>query len=422
MYFSNHSKQMQCNHVKNQITIKHIPPIKEISLLEGQFNPDEHIGIAVSGGPDSMLVATLVYQFFVVHKYPINHLHIIHCNHQTRPSNKDDEILIKQFFADIPHTIIVNTSTKNTTEGILRKRRYSMFLEYAKQHNITTIILGHNLTDRIETTLLNLLRWAHMQWFLAMKTKEYHHLLPGIQVYRPLLWYTKEKILELCKTYHIPFHIDPTNNETKTSKRNMLRNTILPKLYTLAHKITPTTNSFIESMRNIYTAIEQQITHNTELWWLQNIPISPYRNATFAYQWNTTPWTIQTQHLVDILNHLHISKNITQRRIQELTNFLNTKTSGYKYFNGTYFFISHGKIYIIKAPKDFRKKTIDTEQKIDRLTKKRFPQPGDTYKRKSRNQRCINHKIPVFRRNFIPIIAKKHNIQWYDDSIYKTLS
>jgi hypothetical protein len=107
---------------------------------------------------------------------------------------------------------------------------------------------------------------------------------------------------------------------------------------------------------------------------------------------------------------LDSSNNITTPLLKERTKFLQKNESWYKYFNGVYLFKSHGKIYFISAPKLFREKTIDSIKKIDTVTVQRFPQKGDRYKGKTRNEWCINQKIPIFQRNFIPIVVKKNQI------------
>jgi len=114
--------------------------------------------------------------------------------------------------------------------------------------------------------------------------------------------------------------------------------------------------------------------------------------------------------MMQVMKKLDITNNITTSLLNELTKFLTKNESGYKYVNKTYFFKSHGNIYIISAPKAFREKTVDSEKRIDTTTMKRFPREGDKHKGKTWNQRCINQKIPIFRRNFIPIVAKKNQI------------
>ena len=90
-----------------------------------------------------------------------------------------------------------------------------------------------------------------------MQTQEDHHLLPGTKVLRPILSMTKDEITHICTHNNIPFITDPTNLDITTSLRNKLRNKVLPELYKLANKQTATTNSFIESMKNIYDTLEK---------------------------------------------------------------------------------------------------------------------------------------------------------------------
>ncbi len=381
------------------------------NLLKEQTQPTNKVMVAVSGGSDSILASSLLYNFFVKQKYNLQNLFFVHCNHTTRKGNKEDELFVRQFFTWTQLIVAKRTTTKKHTEAELRKRRYETFKKHAKQHWITTIVFWHNLTDRIESTFLNLLRGANINGLIAIQKQEDHHLLSWIQVLRPIIWITKNEVLDLCKKNKIPFITDPTNKDNSTSLRNKLRNKILPELYKLTNKQTKTTNSFIESMKHIYTTLEkkQEKILNSELWTLYSIKKSPHRKATFAYQRKIDSDKITNENMMQIMKKLHSSNNVTTPLLKELTNFLNKNESGYKYVNNTYFFKSHGNIYIISAPKEFRKKTIDSEKKIDNLTTKRFPRKGDKYKGKTWNEWCINQKIPIFRRNFIPILVTKEN-------------
>jgi len=383
-------------------------------LLESKVEPNQKIMIAVSGGADSILTASLVYIFFVDKKYDLQNLFFIHCNHNIREGNKDDETFIKQYFKNTQLIVTKRTKTTKATEAILRKRRYWEFKKYSKKNNIDQMVFWHNLTDRIESTFLNLLRWAHLNGFLAMQVQEAHHLLWWTKILRPILWISKDEVTEICKKNKIPFVIDPTNIDTTTSLRNKLRHNILPGLYKLANKQSTTTNSFIESMKNIYISLEESDKKkilNSEFWILHSIKKSPYRKAKFAYQRSINPNEITNNSIMQTIKELHISNNITTPLLEELTKFLKNSKSGYKYFNNTYIFKSHENIYIISAPNMFWQKTIDSEKKIDNITTKRFPHKGDRYKGKKRNEWCINQKIPIFRRNFIPIIVKKNQIE-----------
>lgn len=399
-------KSVQKRQIKN-ILLTQAPIQKCFEALKDQVWSQEKVIVAVSGGSDSMLTACLLYNFFIKNKYSLQNLYFIHCNHWTRTGNVQDEVFVKNFFVWTQLIITKRKASKKNTENEMRNRRYEAFKQQAKKYKIQKIIFWHNLTDRIESTFLNLLRGANINGLLAMKEQESHHLLSGIQVLRPILSLTKQEVFELCKKNKIPFVTDPTNEDNVTSLRNKLRNKVLPQLYTLANKQNTTTNSFIESMKNIYTQLEKKEEKEVRL---KTIKKSIHRKADFAYQRDIEPSQVTNENMIAVMKKLHISNNVTTPLLHELTKFLTKSESGYKYVNKTYVFKSHGNIYIISAPKDFWKKTIDSEKKIDKVTMKRFPRKWDIHKGKKRNERCINQKIPLFRRNFIPILAKKNQI------------
>jgi hypothetical protein len=116
-------------------------------------------------------------------------------------------------------------------------------------------------------------------------------------------------------------------------------------------------------------------------------------------------------------------------QIRELTKFFTTAEQGFKYLQWTYFFVAHGKKYIISAPTDFWQKTVEKSKKIATLwqvkrynftlpiVKKerigwsiKFAKSSDRYHNKTRNQYCITAKIPVFWRNFVPVVVKENKI------------
>lgn len=68
------------------------------NLLKEQTQPTNKVMVAVSGGSDSILASSLLYNFFVKQKYNLQNLFFVHCNHTTRKGNKEDELFVRQFF------------------------------------------------------------------------------------------------------------------------------------------------------------------------------------------------------------------------------------------------------------------------------------------------------------------------------------
>lgn len=419
-------------------TIDHIWNISDIEFdfegskqifefLKTHIIPEKKYIIAISGGSDSMLTASLVYKFFLLQRLDLQNLILVHCHHGIRKESDQEALDIQRFFAKTQLHIIkkANHQTKNNEES-MRKRRYEAISKVAQQYHADTLILGHNLTDRIESTFLHLLRGAHLKGFLAMSAYEQHHLFPGY-VLRPLLSLSKDHVLELCAKYGIPYSTDQSNFDSTASLRNKLRIEVLPWLYALAHKTSPIQNSFQQSMLHIYDELEGS--RSPKAFFLTPITTCSLRKAKCAYKVTTTGSSRNDETTVQILEELHIIHDRSRRQIYELTKFFTTAKQGFKHIQGCYFFVAHKRIYIIQAVLDFRKKSVEKSKKILSIwpvqrydfhlfiQKKerigsivRFAKPSDRYHNKTRNQYCITAKIPVFWRNFVPVVVKGEKI------------
>lgn len=417
-------------------TLKHILETKSINLefkikntiftnLKKHIKSDSKLLVAVSWWSDSIFLSVLLRDFFLKNNLDTNDIYFIHLNHNTRKNNIKDEIFIKNFFEWTNLIIKTRTNNLTKTENNLRKWRYQEIKQTAIKHKIDLILFGHNLTDRLESTFMNMLRWCGLQWFKSMWILQPHHLLDK-NVLRPLIDLTKNEITEICKKHGIQHIEDETNNNPKISLRNLIRIKLLPQIFKLSNKKDEFSNSFIQSMQTIYKQIDQEEpVHNL----LKEITRSPYRNSKFGYELNIFKTLITQEQLIFIIKKLWIYKNTNKNFIKELYDFIVNKEDWFKYFNKTYFWISHSKVYIINAPEDFRTKTIDKKLSINKLwnielwklsiliDKKdmiwsiiRFPKQWDKFKNKTRNQYCISQKIPIFRRNFIPLVEKDWKI------------
>ena len=96
--------------------------------------------VAVSGGADSILTACLVYNFFLEKKYSLQNLFFIHCNHNTRPGNANDEEFMKTFFEGTQLIIVKRKNSTKNNEAEFRHWRYGEFKTHAKKHNINHIV------------------------------------------------------------------------------------------------------------------------------------------------------------------------------------------------------------------------------------------------------------------------------------------
>ncbi len=383
--------------------------------------------LTVSGGVDSMLLAHLVCSYFLENTLSLDNLFFVHFNHKLRAESDQEQLFVEQYFGD--KLMVIEKTSADISEEDLRKWRYKHMDALSKKYYIDYVVTWHHLNDRVESSFLHLLRGADLQGFLSMQYCDEHHLLTRTKVLRPLLSLNKWEILQIVADNTIPFVQDQTNFDPDISKRNRLRNIILPQLFQMAHKHNDTENTFLESMARLYKTLENQYALFQDLdkggYPLKKIVLSPYWSAERWYQLIQSVGVITEFGMLKTLKRLWVAQNISSKSLSELTWFLIHKKSWHKFLNGVSFFVSHGHIYLIKAPRNFWKNYLDVGTPVVLFHNDfahivshdivlRYPQWGDVFDGMTWNKYCIKHKIPVFWRKFITVKVKNGKILSFD--------
>ncbi len=205
------------------------------------IDKEKKIIVWVSWWPDSMYLVD-----FLEKKYWKEKLIIAHFNHNFRKESIKEEKYLKDFFLKKWINFISSSYNWNDfRENTLRKQRYNFFKKLWWWEYY--LVLWHNLTDRIETSFINLWRWSWLKWFLNMKKLDKKR-----KIYRPLLDIEKSTIQKECDKNNIPYFIDQSNFDSNISKRNLVRNDVFPLLEKLW-------NNFYKNFANLYTQIENII-------------------------------------------------------------------------------------------------------------------------------------------------------------------
>ena len=400
--------------------------------LSEYFLDNKKLLIAVSGGPDSMFLSVLILKYFQLNNLNLDNLCFVHCNHKTRKeTDKEEKFVKKQLQVTGCKFQIVSYNKQNDgvvkeTENDLRQWRYGEFQKIIDKNNIDFLLTWHNLTDRIESSFMNMLRGSWLNWFLSMRFLDENNLLNWVKIIRPLLNYTKKEIEKFCKDFWTPFVVDPTNLDEDVSLRNKIRLSLFPQLAELSKKSNQENNSFFDSMKKIYNELDK---NNIDVWNLIEINKSDYRNSDFAFCWDVPLSFVSEDYLLKVLKKFGVSSQVTANTLKDFVGFFHSGEQWYKYINWVYFFLSHGKIYIIKSKQDFWQKYIEKSEIIDKLweikiwknivniddeeligLEIRYPKKWDKFGSKSWSKYCINKKIPMFWRNFIPVVVEWKNI------------
>lgn len=184
--------------------------------------------VAVSGGPDSMCLLNLLYNFKIknIKNYE---LYVAHVNHCIRKEAIEDEKYVKQYCQkrEIPCYIKrVNVSkvavnNKRGLEETGRKVRYDFFEELYTDLKANKIAIAHNNNDNAETVLMNIIRGTGivgLNGIVPIRNNKY---------IRPLIECDRTQIEEYCEINNIMPRIDITNKQNDYT-RNKIRNICIP--------------------------------------------------------------------------------------------------------------------------------------------------------------------------------------------------
>jgi tRNA(Ile)-lysidine synthase len=289
-----------------------IDEFKKFITENNIINPGNNILLTVSGGIDSMVMAHLFLQL----DYKIG---IAHCNFclRARESDKDEE-LVHQFAKD--HNIsFYNTrfetkafAKKNrlSVQMAARDLRYNWFEEIRMKNGYDSIAVAHNMNDNIETMLINLTRGTGLTGMAGMKPV-------SKRIVRPLLFATRQDILNYSNRYNIVFREDKSNTDTKYI-RNKIRHLVIPVLKEINPSIELTLNETAERFSGFNEIVSEYILRLRET-------ISEEKGHIITFNINKLKPCL---HNKTVLFELFKPYGVTNARLTDLMNVIEGKTGG----------------------------------------------------------------------------------------------
>ncbi len=197
------------------------------SLLDhiGRQMPDAPIGVACSGGMDSVVLAHALTQLA---RDGAHALRLIHVDHGLHGDSSKWSAACVEFAAslDVPivieHAMVVPRG--EGLEAAARSARYERFRSVMREGEV--IALAHHADDQAETILLKLLRGAGPEGLGGMRAMR---RFGAGMLWRPLLDLPRATLAEYARANHLAWIDDPSNADIHL-RRNFLRHEIMPKL------------------------------------------------------------------------------------------------------------------------------------------------------------------------------------------------
>src|SRR5713226_1556610 len=185
------------------------------------FEPGERVVVAVSGGPDSLALLSVLRE--ILPAVPL-HLTIAHFDHGWRADSEEDRDFVASMAATWGYAFHTARAAEGTphTESAARAARYAFLRGIAAETSSTAIALGHTQDDQVETLVLHLLRGSGSRGLGAMRRRD-------ADLARPLLDISRNEVEAYLTRLYLTPRRDPSNEDPRFT-RNRLRQQVLPAI------------------------------------------------------------------------------------------------------------------------------------------------------------------------------------------------
>lgn len=168
------------------------------------------IGLAVSGGPDSLALLVLFSAWRETAATPEAVVYTL--DHGLRPESGAEAEMVGRIAAEMGFTVrVLHWEGEKPRSGLpaaARAARYRMIGEAMEADGAEVLTTAHHLDDQAETVLMRLAHGSGAGGLGAMRA---FADVEGVKVFRPLLGVPKEKLAAIVAAHGLDAVDDPTN-------------------------------------------------------------------------------------------------------------------------------------------------------------------------------------------------------------------
>ncbi|MBH5323506.1 tRNA lysidine(34) synthetase TilS [Aurantiacibacter sediminis] len=174
-----------------------------------RLNPDGgKIGLAVSGGPDSMAMLLLAQEAIP------GQFEVATVDHGLRPEAKDECALVLTACEErgVPCEVLTVKVGEGNVQAKAREARYAALDRWGKRRRIRTLATAHHANDQMETILMRLNRGCGTSGLSAIRDRTYVSRWRALV--RPLLSFSRGELGKVVESARIAVAHDPSNADT----------------------------------------------------------------------------------------------------------------------------------------------------------------------------------------------------------------
>ncbi len=239
---------------------------KTLNYLNNLLKPNDKVVIATSTGPDSMFLLHLLEQFQTKLSLQII---IAHVNHNVRKQSQEEEEFIKNYAKEkkLDFELLKITEYKAANfQHDARSQRYEFFYKVVEKYQANYLMTAHHGDDLMETILMRLTRGSSLNGYIGIKKQTKKN---KFQIIRPLLYMTKQEIIEYMDKNKLKYYIDTSNSSSKYT-RNRYRQEILPFLKQENNDVHLKYLAFSEELEEANNYISKQVQKHLKKVYIDN--------------------------------------------------------------------------------------------------------------------------------------------------------
>lgn len=184
-----------------------------LALMTATFapSPPKGLGVAVSGGGDSMALLHLLARWRAEGGPELAAATV---DHGLRPEAAAEAAFVAGVCKRlaVPHATLVweGWDGKGNLPDRARRARYRLIADWARGRGLAQVALGHTMDDQAENFLMRLARGSGVDGLSAMASRRRVH---GILFVRPLMWARRGDLRTCLRSTGAEWVDDPTNDD-----------------------------------------------------------------------------------------------------------------------------------------------------------------------------------------------------------------
>ncbi len=174
--------------------------------------PTGKVGLAVSGGPDSLALLLLACEVV-----PRNFC-VVTVDHGLRPESAEEAAMVAKLCAErgVEHaTLTLSLGKGSAVQERARHARYAAMAKWAHELGLTALVTAHHADDQAETMVMRLNRGAGLRGLAGMRAiaaiPQAHETTSVLL--RPLLQWRRSELVEVVENAGIIAANDPSNSD-----------------------------------------------------------------------------------------------------------------------------------------------------------------------------------------------------------------